>query len=99
MDVAMTVKNLLAQSAFPILLLGAAAAMADQAMPPVKSAATKRLISTVNSPKGSIVSPTSNADLRCTAAIREACISTSAGMDIKLLARAKKIMNHGDEAR
>ncbi len=95
----MTVKNLLAQSAFPVILLGAAAAMADQATLPVKSVATNQLIPTANSAPQPIISPVSNVDSRCVAAIREACISTSAGVDIKLLARAKRVMNYRDEAR
>lgn len=109
----MTVKNLLAKSAFPIILLGAAAVLSAQSvssvepvsnappMPPAEIPAPP-VAPPAPPPEGMHLAPANvlkgtEAMLRptpiiCTAAIQDSCISTSAGVDIKLLARAKRMV-------
>jgi hypothetical protein len=109
-EIAMTVKTLLAKSAFPIILLGAAVAISAQTAPPVDPVPAELPMPPVEIPplpdgmhmapanvlKGTeaMVRPTPIIYPRCTAAIQDSCISTSAGVNIKLMARGKPIVRH-----
>jgi hypothetical protein len=117
-EIAMTVKALLAKSAFPIILLGAAAAISAQTAPPVEPAPAELPMPPAEIPsppiapstpppegmhlapanvlKGTeaMLRPTPIVYPRCTAAIQDSCISTSAGVDVKLMARAKRMVRH-----
>lgn len=106
----MIVKTLLAKSAFPIILLGAAAVISAQTAPPVEPVPAELPMPPAEVPplpagmhmapanvlKGTeaMVRPTPIIYPRCTAAIQDSCISTSAGVNIKLMARGKPIVRH-----
>jgi len=114
----MTVETLLAKSAFPIILLTTAAALAAQTTPPTPSVPTEipMLPAEIPSPptappmappegmhmapanvlKGTeaTVRPTPIVYPRCSAAIQDSCMSVSASVGVKPMARPKRMVRH-----
>lgn len=106
----MIVKTLLVKSAFPVILLGAAAAISAQTASPVEPVAAELPMPPTETPqmpvgmhlapanvvKGTeaMLRPTPIIYPRCTAAIQDSCISTPAGVDVKRWVRTKRMSGH-----